>query len=1163
MPPGTGLAHWLHATHIPCFRLRIKEFQAQALDAKLGLYVVGNARSKPVDPVTTDDTFESQKAEQTDRQRRGGRLWHVLAGFGVVFLGGSLLLWLARKPVAEQALAAWCAERGLECDAKFTELGTRGITLASLKVGSNGKVAADAGEVRAGLRWKGLFTPEVTGVTVNGLSLRGTLDQGGLRFGGLERLAQPGTGTGAAPPVDIRDARLLLDTPSGPIAATVNVTGTLPRDGVVTARLDPGTFGPEGAQAGIEEGRLDARIENGAVEAELGLKIPQASFTDYRTTSFDLIARAEFELDASRPAAAEWSLRAADFAMPDVEATGLTSSGRFDFRSWPGFTPEAALRQVEAAMLQAEARSMKLAGRDIASPRLEAELTGVSGEVSGPVVLSTGAISAPEGQARELAFTGEVVSRARGPITLDGALSVSGASLPQDIRQQATSIFNFPGTLEGHAAALRSALDRGLSAFDATIGVGLEQQGRKFILSGTGDSAVEAASGLSLRIRSIEGLPWFAFDSGDLSARGNVALSGGGAPSASLALRQFGLSADALVLAADTVILSDWTVGGRMISAAMSDVRVNSDSGGMQFSGNGEFEFAGEMAGVNFAPTRITGGLDGARSEEGWRVQAAGASCLAVDTDGLALGAIALAPAHFDICPVNGRFMRQGTNPAGSAKLGNLRLPFTLDSGSGELILTEATIDWALNQNFSLTVDAETLSLPLMLGERTLTIDSAQPGIGIVTGKGPAAIEAHLGATAFGGTLVPAKVTASEFIFDGFSAASGIEGAVSASGVLIKDLNKDEIYEPILAEFAGTLADRQLSFTGPLSLQASGITIADAKLDMDIVSLNGTANVTTRNIVFQEGGLQPNMISDRLTGLFTRATGRIDGDADFTIRNGNIDGVAEGTVRDFSFQTTQLGRVSGFSGRIEFDDLMALTTRPGQVFTLASINPGVPLTDGRIILGLREGGILQLEDVTFPFGGGTLAIAPFDWDLNKGFESQVVEVNARGIELDRLLDILKLPDTRATGTVSGVFPIAFSGSSVFIRDARLKADDPGGNLSYTGGAAGAAAEQDTSASLAFEALRDLRFNVLEVAIDGDLAGQIQANLLIAGRNVNPLPMGPRLTLPAGQAFEFNIGFDVPLGKLLEENLGVLTQKDLIDATRDLLEQEKQNGAKPE
>ncbi|HAY07690.1 MAG TPA: hypothetical protein DCY26_13685, partial [Hyphomonas sp.] len=82
------------------------------------------------------------------------------------------------------------------------------------------------------------------------------------------------------------------------------------------------------------------------------------------------------------------------------------------------------------------------------------------------------------------------------------------------------------------------------------------------------------------------------------------------------------------------------------------------------------------------------------------------------------------------------------------------------------------------------------------------------------------------------------------------------------------------------------------------------------------------------------------------------------------------EGVADGKVRDFGFQTTQLGRVSGFSGNIEFDDLMALTTPPGQEFTLASVNPGIPLSNGRITFGLERGGILKLEDVTFPFGGG-------------------------------------------------------------------------------------------------------------------------------------------------------------------------------------------------
>jgi hypothetical protein len=66
---------------------------------------------------------------------------------------------------------------------------------------------------------------------------------------------------------------------------------------------------------------------------------------------------------------------------------------------------------------------------------------------------------------------------------------------------------------------------------------------------------------------------------------------------------------------------------------------------------------------------------------------------------------------------------------------------------------------------------------------------------------------------------------------------------------------------------------------------------------------------------------------------------------------------------------------------------------------------------------------------------------------------------------------------------------------------------------------------------------------------------MRADLLLAGENVNPLAMGKNLTLPAGQAFEFAIGFDVPLGKLLEQNLGLVSQQDVIDATVELLKAE--------
>lgn len=1106
--------------------------------------------------MTTEDPIDTSPEETDRRARRGGRLWHVLAGFGAVFIGGSLLLWLARKPVAEQALAAWCAEHDLECDANFTELGTEGITLSALKVASGDLVPAEAEEVRAELRWKGLFTPEVTGVTVNGLSLRGTVDAAGIHFGGLERLAQTGGGGGTAPPIDIRNARLFLDTPLGPAAATVNIAGTFPQAGTVSVTIDPGMLGTTITGLKVQEGRLDVRGENGLYEAELGLKIEDAEGFDTSLKGFDLMARAEFGLAETAPAALEWSLRAADFVAPGMAINGMTTTGQMQFASRPGAAPAEFLSALASGDVQAGAAKLSVAGREVTELRLEGELTGADRGASGPLTLTTGRVTAPEGEADGLVLAGEVRGEEAGGISFDGALSVSGASLSEDIRKQAGAAFSLPGVLEGHVGSLRTALDKGLSGFDATVGLGASAANKSLTLYGTGDSAVEANSGLSLRIRALEDQPWLTLSQDRISARGNIALSGGGSPSASLALREFDYTPSAMTLAADAFILRDWSVGGRMISAAVSDIRIEDRPGDLQFAARGDFGFAGEAGGVTFAPTRIRGGLDGARSSEGWRVQAMGAPCLAVDTDGLTLGAIAIQPARADICPVNGRFMRQGAIPSGAANLGTVSLPFTLDSGSGTLKLENASIDWTAGKGFEMTVAADTFSLPLTLGERTVTIDSAAPSIGIRTGEGPAAILAQLGETDFGGSMIPADVTARKFAFDGISAESGIEGAVTATGVLIRDLDTDPIYQPILADFAGTLSKNRLRLTGPLSLRASGIQIADAALDLDIVELNGTAQVVTHDIVFTERGLQPRMISDRLTGLFTRATGRVDGKADFTITDGSLAGTADAAIDGFGFQTTRLGRVSGFSGNIHFDDVMALTTPSGQSFRLASVDPGILLTNGNIQFSLKEGGLLALENVTFPFGGGSLSLEPFDWALEGGLEDMTVFVRADDIDLGQLIRILKLPDTSATGLVSGTFPIGFTENSIEIRKARLKAVDPGGQLSYTGGAVGTAADQDPNANLAFDALRDLQFSVLEVGIDGDLAGQVKADLLIAGRNNRPLPMGNKLTLPAGQAFEFAVSFDVPLGKLLEDSVSYLSQEQLIDAAQDLLDKEK-------
>jgi hypothetical protein len=1075
-----------------------------------------------------------------------------MGGFFFVFLGGSLLLWFLRKPVAEQALAAWCAERDLQCDANFTELDTSGLTVSAVKVTSGAAVPAEASQVRADIRWTGLFTPEVTGVTVNGLSLNGTLDSEGLHFGGLERFATSGSGGGAIPAIDIRDARILLNTPAGQASATLNVSGTLPRDGVLSLQLDPGVLSNPLARADLREGRLDVRAVDGEVDAELGVTISQAAHEDYGLDEFDLLARAEFHEDAGHPGAFEWSLRAARIAFPGLRATDIRTNGRAEFAALPDASIVSVLNELAGALFQGEAASLTLSGYTFDSVQFNGELAGRAGDVSGPFIASTGMVTGPAGSVTSLSLAGEMRRSADGKAGFEGKVTASGAALDSDLRARAGAAFSLPGVLAGHADALRVSLNRALTKFEAEMGISLNSDGTAFTASAIGEGVLGAASGLNLTVSPAADSAWVSVSGSGVTAQGSVALSGGGAPSVSMEVGRFDARPGGVSLAADSLRLSNWSVGGRTLAANLNTITLESRPDDLVIAGSGQLSFAGEAGGITLAPTTLMGGLDAARDASGWRVQAAGVPCLAVDTQGLVFGAIDVEPAKFNVCPLNGRFMRQAAEPGGSASLGNLRLPFTMESGQGVLSLAGAEIDWTAEKGFALAVSADDLDMPLTIGDRTLTIAGKGPRIDVATGKGPARIAARLGATVFGGTMIPANVSASSFTFNGSSAAAGVQGAVTGKGVLITDLNADPIYRPIMAEFSGTVGDNRLRITGPLNLKSIGTRLADATLDLDILKLDGTAKVTSRPLVFRNGGLQPNMISDRLTGLFTDANGNVAGDARFTINDGKIAGTADVRIQNFGFQTTRLGRVTGINGTVNFADLMELETAPNQVFTLASINPGIPLTDGRIVYDLRENGILHLDSVTFPFGGGKLAIAPFDWALEGGLKDQSVAVTAEAISITQLVEILKLPDTVATGTLSGSFPIVFTDNRVQIKGARLKADEPGGRLSYTGGAVDAAAGQDANASLAFDALRDLKFEVLEIGIDGDLAGDLRADLLLVGENINPLPMGNRLTLPAGQAFEFAIGFDLPIGKLIKNNLGFLNQEDLIDATVDLL-----------
>ena len=132
------------------------------------------------------------------------------------------------------------------------------------------------------------------------------------------------------------------------------------------------------------------------------------------------------------------------------------------------------------------------------------------------------------------------------------------------------------------------------------------------------------------------------------------------------------------------------------------------------------------------------------------------------------------------------------------------------------------------------------------------------------------------------------------------------------------------------------------------------------------------------------------------------------------------------------------------------------------------------------------------------------------------------------------------------GVVGGEFPVVFATGSAEIDNAVLKSVRPG-VIQYSGSPGEAAAQADDNSKMLFDALKDFRYEVLEVGLDGNLTGQMLLKLSVLGRN--PDVMG-------GQPFQLNIGIDSALVHLLTSTF----QKPDIRTAIDQAQEQRERGA---
>src|SRR3546814_3663485 len=84
-----------------------------------------------------------------------------------------------------------------------------------------------------------------------------------------------------------------------------------------------------------------------------------------------------------------------------------------------------------------------------------------------------------------------------------------------------------------------------------------------------------------------------------------------------------------------------------------------------------------------------------------------------------------------------------------------------------------------------------------------------------------------------------------------------------------------------------------------------------------------------------------------------------------------------------SILSAAFGQVHNIKGRIVFDDLLGMSTPPGQVATIGEMNPGVSVKDGVIRYELLPDQHVKVEEGRWPFAGGELVLEPTLLDFSK------------------------------------------------------------------------------------------------------------------------------------------------------------------------------------
>lgn len=1046
-----------------------------------------------------------------------------LAALGIL----GLALWLLRQPIAEMVARNVCGGQGLVCALSITRLDLGGITLTDVdaRAPDASDAAVTAREIVIDFAWTGPFSLRPTAVSGDELTVRFDLTGKRSPLGDLETAIANFTKPSDAPPQPLPRlafTRLTLigDTLSGPMIATGRITAADNNAFVVDIAATPASLGLAGGTMELSAASLRATVAGQEISA--ALKIDLANFVAQGVRLADVKVDATLQQSAGvlkgegdaqlGTVATETTSLSATQAKVAIESDAIGGES-FSLGEWL-----SSVRRLQVNATTGEGALADVTWKKAALATLIAPSAGGSG---GDLSLVTEGLATPQALAGRIEVNGKVAVDGDTLSVSDGTAIISSAMLRSQQRAVISDLAggSLESVLPSFADALRTAVDRAGQSFSVSTPWSASATSKGAIVALRPGATLKAASGLALTTTSNDthaAVGTFNTTDGAWTAAGSLSLQGGGAPPITINLAKAEGTLDRIALSGAATLRS-WQVGADTMSAEFTGLDLSSDAKAGAAAGRLSIRLDGALAGGSWKGARATAEVVSRWDAGDFTADAPKGAV--IEWQSASYGDTTFGAAALRYTPIGRLAQRTGNDLVGQGKLAAVKMPVTGEGYVADIVLGATAIGWRTAGGFRANFDMEPSTVGLNLGEREVPIrfEDVKGALDLTRGW-------KVAGSFDGGAVKADEANVSDLTgkFDLAGQGDSLNGSLTGVAMRIVDPLPAEGQRFAEASFRGEgfMKDGALNFTGAFNMAKSGMQIAQVKGRHDLDTGAGDLTFEPIPLIFRPGQFQPEDLSPLLIGP-ANVTGRLDigGSASWNADGFKASGVLD--LRKLGFVLASAGVFEGVSGRIEVADLFNLKSAPGQRISIDKVTLGLPIEKGTIDFQLVGFDAIQLEGAEWPFVGGFIRV---DRDLFTFASTAENRIVARAVNWDLavLADQFKLPDLKLAGVVGGEFPVVFRTGSAEIDNAVLKSVKPG-VIQYSGSPGEAAAQADDNSKMLFDALKDFRYEVLEVGLDGNLTGQMMLKLSVLGRNPEVL---------GGQSFQLNIGIDSALVPLL-------------------------------